>query len=557
MKNIITLQGYYDIFDDEPQLKESYLNGINKQVLIDYAMNYCSLSTIMGSDVNKILWPFFNTNDINTKFYKNLIIKISYIVRKGNGFPKILNVRSSLKFFELVQGREQLTYTNFSEQEIRQKLFKVYLLLNSENKSVSNRKNLNEQIVETALTFSIYSNVNCYFLRITELIKSCFFLEYCKEHIPFHFNVFLKNYGIDKWQDYTLYLYQIGKIILDKNIEEPVKIISIPIDDLDYAKKTAFFDKFCMQEIYQNDEDFTRIKSHPVIKNDKTAEYRIVFEQFFIEKTYKSLYFTFKEINDSFVGLDNYINKDQFRSDIGLKFSEKTLMNRILKDALGNKYKQLGYEKLKRDGNPDYYIRDGKHILLFECKDNLIGKKVIENADIEKFIIELKHLFLNNKNGKPKAIKQIINNIVTIRKGEFIEDKGIDTNNNVIYPILITHNSILSLPGVNILIDEWFFNELDLLKVDKKNIKHLTIIDINTFILFQGLISKKGNTIRELIDLYWKNYTRIENKKYEKVEDVVDEFRIKYQSFNDFVENRYEVNSYIMKKLLKYDQYFS
>jgi len=106
------------------------------------------------------------------------------------------------------------------------------------------------------------------------------------------------------------------------------------------------------------------------------------------------------------------------------------------------------------------------------------------------------------------------------------------------------------------LIDEWFFNELDLQKVDKKNIKHLTIIDINTFILFQGLISKKGNTIRELIDLYWKNYTRIENKKYEKVEDVVDEFRIKYQSFNDFVESRYEVNSFIMKKLIKYDQYF-
>jgi len=558
MDTIRTIQGYYDLFDDEPESIDSYLSGIDKTIMIDYAINYCSLSTIVEPDVNNIFWAFLNQMDIGTEFYVALRTKVSNIVIKKKEYPIILNIKTSLKFFELVQGRSMLPSGDLFDYEIRQRLLKVYLLLNSKNKSVRNRENFVEQIVEISLINSIYSNTNCYYLRITELIKSCLFLEYCKKSIPAHFDVFLSNYGIDKWQDYTLYLYQIGKIILEKDIEEPVKSISIPIDDIEYDKKTYFFDKFCMQEAYQDDADFTEIKSHPAIKNNETGEYRIVFEQFFIEKMYKSLYFTFKEINNSLKGSVNHINKDRFRSDIGLKFSEKVLTHRILKDALGNKYKQLGHEELTKDGNPDYYIRDGKYILLFECKDNLINKKVIDKGDINEFIDVMKGLFIINEDRKPKAIKQLINNIASIRKGEFIEDKGINIYNNVIYPILITHNTIFSLSGVNALIDEWFSEELnsDSRNFDKNNIKHLTIINISTLILYQGLISQKGMTIRELIDLYWKDYLMFENKKYPTAEAMVNELPIKFQSFDSYVENAFKTKNIITKGLLKYDQYF-
>jgi hypothetical protein len=556
MNTIRTIQGYKDLFDDEPQSIDSYLSGIDKTIMIDYAINYCSLSTIVEPDVNNIFWAFLNKMDVGTEFYNALITKVSYIVRNKKEYPIILNIKTSLKFFELVQGRELLSSNDLSDYEIRQRLLKVYLLLNSKNKTVTNRENFIEQIVEISLRYSIYSNTNCLYLRITELIKSCLFLEYCKENIPDHFDIFLKNYGINKWQEYTLYLHQIGNIIFEKDIEDPVKLISIPIDDLEYAKKTSFFDEFCMQETYQNDADFTKIKSQPVVKNNETGEYRIVFEQFFIEKMYKSLYFTFKEINDSFKDLDKYINPRTFRSNIGLNFSEKVLMNRILKDALGNKYKQLNHEELPRDGSPDYYTRDGKYILLFECKDNLINKKVVDNGNINEFIDVMKGLFISNKEGKPKAIKQLINNIISIRKGEFVEDKGINLDNNVIYPILITHNSIFSLSGINALIDEWFSNELDSQNVVEKNIKHLTLININTLILYQGLIAQKGNSIRELIDSYWKNYLKFENKKYPTVEAVVNELPIKFQSFDSYVENVFKNKNIITKGLLKYDQCF-
>ena len=74
-----------------------------------------------------------------------------------------------------------------------------------------------------------------------------------------------------------------------------------------------------MSEIYYNDKDYTNIKAKPVIKNEKKGEYNIIFEQFFIEKMFKGLYFNFKEINESFEVLRNIDNhcKAQVKKENG------------------------------------------------------------------------------------------------------------------------------------------------------------------------------------------------------------------------------------------------
>jgi len=556
MNNIKIILEFKDIFDEKPQPIDSYLNGINKQILIGYAIYYCSLSTMIIPDNKNILFAFLREYDKDIEFFKILKIKISHIINNSTKNPVILNNRTSLKFFELVKGRKIQNSIDLSDSEVRQRLLKVYLLLNASNKIITNTDNLKEIVIANSLIYSIYSDTNCRNLRLVELIKACLFLEYCQKHIPFHFEIFLKEYGLDKWQEYVLYLHQIGMLIIEQNINEPVKLISISIDDKDYAKKVAFFDKFCIQEIYQNDQDFTEIKSRPVEKNSETGDYRIVFEQFFVEKMYKSLYFIFKEINDSFIGSDKYINPTTFRSEIGFEFSEKILMNKILRDALGKKYKHLGYNELQKKGRPDYYIRDGKHILLFECKDNLIRKKVVESGDIEVFISEMKHIFLNNKEEKPKAIKQLINNIITIREGKFEEDNGINLNNNVIYPIIVTHNSIFSLPGINALLNDWFSTELEFNGINTNNIKDLTIIDIGTLVMYQGLFSQKNNSIRELIDSYWKKCKTENSKKLQTIEDVVCDFLIKYQPFNIYVDEFFKGKNFFTKEIKKYNDCF-
>jgi hypothetical protein len=548
---------YKDLFDDKPKNIDYYLNGISKEKLLESAIYYCSLSTLLDPELSNLVYPFLLECDKGTKLEEHIKLKVKEFLNKKNVLPVILNVRSSLKFFELAQNFDCQDNINLSESDIRERLLKVYLLLNKLHyKGLERKENFNELLVIQSLIHSIYSDTNRHYLRIVEFFKSCLFLKFCESHIPNHMTKFLHEFGISNWQEYVLNVHQLGMLIFERSIENPIIPIIIPIEDENYSKKVFFFDKFCLSDVYHNDKDFTYIKSKPVVKNEKEGEYYVIFEQFFIEKMFKGLYFIFNDINKSFETTEYFIKPAKFRSDFGKKFSEQVLLNKIIKDSIGKKYKHLGYEELQRKGLPDYYIRDGRNIFLFECKDNLISKEVIDTEDVDIFLKELHHIFVESEQGKQKAIKQLINNIMAIRNGEFIEDIGIKPNNNIIYPIIVTHNTIFSLTGINILVNEWFFKELDEQAIDKKNIRNITIININSLILLQGLLSQNEYNLKNIIESYWGAIDKVSRKKFPTREIVISERYKVSCSFDYFVESKFSGKIKLSKEFLKYEEYF-
>ncbi|WP_289062729.1 hypothetical protein [uncultured Zobellia sp.] len=545
---------YKDLFDDDQKDIHSYLDGIDRWTLIRHAIFFSSLSKKLKPELKYLFYPFLVESDKGSEFEFFLNDKIvKYIINNSGLEPVILNVKTSLKFFELVQNYNSVKNNSYSESEINKRLLKVYLILNENiNQKEDSLGNTNETIISNALTHSVYSETNNSYLRIAEFKKACLFFEYCKLYLPNHYSLFLEDFSINDWQEYVNYIHQIGMLYYDST--SPVTSISIPKEDKNYQKKVDFFDKFCLSEIYQNDADFTNIKSRPVFKKEDTEEYFIIFEQFFLEKMFKSIYFTFNAINDKLKGTEVFIKN--FKSDVGLFFSEKTLLNKIIKDALGNKYKHLGYEKLQKGGRPDYYIRNGKNIFLFECKDNLIKKSIVESSNIKQFVKELKNLFVENDKGQKKAIKQLISNIVDIRQGCFEEDQGINHKNNVIYPIIVTTNSIFSLPGVNLLLNEWFIDELRNSEIDNVDVKNITLININTLIVFSGLLKNNHLPLKVLIDSYWKRYQNFLNKKFDIREDIIFERYKVYMSFDNYIEQQNHGKYLLPNDFRQYQEYF-
>lgn len=533
---ITIVLGYNDIFEDEHDEIYSYLYGIDKWILIKAAAFYCS-SPSKNTLTNPFL-PFLLQNDIGTKYEQQLITKLISISENNNVKFEILNSRTSLKFFELIQNFDSNPSQDFSEEDINKKLLKVYLILNQKNKcDYCNNDQLSKRIIANSLIYSIYTDINFNHLKIAERIKASIFFEYCRIKLPQHYSIFLEQYGISSWKEYITYINEISSLLIEDDVNS-IPIITIAKNDINYDKKTFFFNKFCQQTDYEKDEDFSKIKANPVIKNHDTNEYYIIFEQFFIEKMFKGLFFTFKSINDKLKENAEYISN--FRSDFGINFTEKTLLNSILNDALGKKYKHLNSIELKRDGLVDYYIRDGKYIYLFECKDNLINKSIIENGNTEDFINELKKIFIETSNEKnktqKKAIKQLVHNIQEIRNGKFVEDKGIKTNNNEIYPIIISNNSIFSLEEINIMVNSWFFDHINDLDMKKNGIKNITIININTFILIKDLLRNNTLNLKNLIDLYWKKYELFYQGKYYTTTEVLDNRYLASISFDKFIE---------------------
>lgn len=556
LSNIRLILEYEDIFDENPNEIYSYLDGIDKWILIRSAIFYCSLSTKLEPELNYLFYPFLTEKDRGTSFEEKLKEKTIEFIDKHKGVnPIVINVRTSLRFFELIQSYDSKKKIELSQEKINKRLLKVYLLLNQKNNyEFGQRENYNEIIIANSLLYSIYSDTNLVYLRIAELIKACLFLEYCELSIPVHYSKFLSESGVLNWQEYVTYIHQIGMLFVNKNIDSPMPIVEVPKNDEVYEKKVAFLDKFCLTEIYQNDADYTKIKVNPVIKNYETGEYYIIFEQFFVEKMYKCLYFTFNAINSELKGKKEYV-KD-FKGDIGKYFSEKILLNKIIKDAIGKKYKHLGYSELQKEGRPDYYIRNGKNIFLFECKDNLIKKSVIESANIDQFISELDHIFIKSKDGQRKAIRQLIYNIKDIREGDFEEDKEINPTKNIIYPIIVTNNTIFSLAGMNLLINEWFFNELKICNIDIQGIKNLTLININTLILLQGLLSNNHFRIKALIDTYWQECNSLNNRKYPTEEVVMSKRFEVSMSFDKYIEGKISGRNIFTSVIRQYRRYF-
>lgn len=92
--------------------------------------------------------------------------------------------------------------------------------------------------------------------------------------------------------------------------------------------------------------------------------------------------------------------------------------------------------------------------------------------------------------------------------------------------------------GFNKLINQWFKEELEKIKkVDKKNIRPITVIDIDTLILYQDYFKDGKLKLHKLIDEY-HSYTDLSIKVTTK-EAVID----KLLSFPSYVSMKHAINS--------------
>jgi len=229
-------------------------------------------------------------------------------------------------------------------------------------------------------------------------------------------------------------------------------------------------------------------------------------------------------------------------------------------DAFKDKYKHLGAKELTDSGLPDYYIRNGNKILLIENKDNLIAKSLMDKYDTKEFIHKLKQCFIESDSSpknKIKAIKQLSNNICNILNGKWKSyDPNLKEKCCVIYPIIVVHHKEFTLSGINTKVNDWFKEELLSRGIEQQKIKNVTIIDIDTLIVYQGLLSESKNNIFNLIDEYWNKNNSGCNKKYSNVYEVINSLPEKYKSFDRFISRKFRNRNIFTSQIQQYSKYF-
>lgn len=552
---------YSKIFPDRNETVEELSYGIPKTLIFQAGTTFLANQTLdnKSSSLLEVTDNWFRT--ANRSFKEEIINRINkYYSEKEISTLNILSPLTSLRLIQLgakFSDHEEQK----SEMQIEIDLYKIYLLLNEAYVQLHNAssdyialKYPNIQLGLLLLNMSFSSSDLTNYIHSREFycqsVKAMFLFDFLQKtpELKEHLGIFKRKYNITSLEEYYSRIFGFIQPTAQKEKEGFIEFTVEKENDLEFVSKIS------IQEYSDKDDvDFKLVRQYPLVQTGKNT-YRITHPLFFTDKLYKSLYFEFSKINEN---LNNGLIKN-FREFYTSNFSEKLLLYEIMKYCLKSRYLQFTGSEIAQlgiKGAPDYYIRNGKYIFLIENKDCLIKAVVKENPVFENIETELRKKFYEKENGKGVGIKQIVGNIEKVLTIQNSYDKHYNPQKVIIYPILIVHDIVYDCPGLNHLFNNWFLAELELLKekgLEIKNVRPLIVLNIDTLIRTAEVLRLGGITLKELIELYYKNIV-LQKGNYKSQEEMESKLTKVYLSSTKVIEDWLEKNKKLMgNRILDY-----
>lgn len=558
------------VFDEKPQPLEKYLQGMSQKTVLDittFLLGFATGNSKFDSHY-ELLSMFFRKE--NNDFANEVNTKLNALQAKYKTPIKIINPATALQIFEFA-------FDHLDDQEIQTpaeieiNIFKAILAQNEVNTQLQEKAGDSTQhlpmpgmlfMLTLSQNFPFFDLLN-YDLRevfATQTIKSIFLFEFLSEHPDTGplLTAYLAAFNLTEWKDFLKGVMPLMIATLKKDREAYTDIVVSPGPDFD--ESTAFIEKLILKdEEPLQDYDFRKIRGNPFFKVEEGV-YRVIYDLFVVELIHKGLYFKLSEINNGLPQEDMIKNFRSFYTD---EFSERYLLYRLLASIYQKRYVKFTGSEMKAEGydaEPDYYIRNGRKVFLFESKDILINAEVKTTYDFGLHEPEFrKKLYYEDKTGKGgvvkranKAVLQLTHNIVRLLDKKFSFDQNYKANHLVIYPIVILYDRMYQVPGLNYLVNEWYQAELLNLQAQGwpiENLQPITIIDIDCLILHQDVLRNRNIVLEEVIDAY-HHFVKINSKKaFQDLDDARQYYQDKTISFPYFM-----TNYVIGKKLYQFPQ---
>lgn len=339
------------------------------------------------------------------------------------------------------------------------------------------------------------------------LIKAAYFFEFCENDAEYqtYLNAFTNSLGLKSYRDYLHAIIAPYLIYMTSGASSPKFRI-----DLSNKLAVAFFTQLSINGEPIIRADFKTLRQFPIFKSDNNT-FVFLFNNFFVDKLYQSFLFDFVKVLQSL----NYhaMNYGKLKTDMGNRFSEHWLFYRTMQNCFINygQVRKTGEELkiLLKEAEPDYYIRDGRKIFLFEFKDVQLRAdvKATENAAViqEELLEKIDESARARPKAQQKAVRQLLNGIIRIFNNDYIQASvdSFDPMQVMVYPIFVHTDVTLETEGVNYFLKE----KLNVLIKDaglpKFRIKDLIIINIDMLLALQDLFCKKqislANSINEFL----------------------------------------------------------
>lgn len=246
--------------------------------------------------------------------------------------------------------------------------------------------------------------------------------------------------------------------------------------------------------------------------------YSIISMEFFIDKMFQSFLFDFAFVLTKHKAATKINSYPELKTLIGTVFTENYLFYEVVNGCFAKTCKKLisgqGLKAFLGNGEPDFYIRKGKNIFVFEFKDVMLNAKTKHSESIEQIKSEILQLFESStiekstgkqkKKPQAKGITQLLNVIETkldiiIQKADRIEI----TDKFNVYPIIVYQDCCFDIEGVRYILNEKF-NEKKIISniPDKYMIKPLVMMPIEMMISLEDYFNDGRLQLDNLINDY-------------------------------------------------------
>lgn len=543
--------GYKDIFDDYESVEISeLLDGIPTSNAIQIAGYFMAQLHTVERDASLQL-EFLNmwAGRLPNKIQATVSEFVNRVSNSQNASFSFLDNVSSLTLIEhiLVHHNDLAMLEDLTpEQELN--LFKAYLYCSQKwideqlpAFDKSTQKEIHEILLPAQLPYQEILELKDF--RI-QFIKAIYFFRFCEQDEVFidYLNIFLAEYNLSSWHDYLMNLLQ---LYLRKFEQLQTPSVTEVTDD--HPEIINFLSELSIDvNSFKSDIDFLGIRNKPIYALNRN-QYLFLNLNFLVDKIYQGIQFDFARVlvskSAEFKGKP-IKNVPQFLAIFGEKFSESGLFYSVMNYVFGKSgyilHSGESIIEFFEEGEPDFYIRDKGKIYLFEFKNVYLGTQLKHSKDFETIRDGIFEKFVENKNGKPKGVTQLVSTIQKLRNGEFEKFDHFDYRNVIIYPVIVYVDFSFNLVGVNYLLNREMRRRIEETKIPNQgNIKGLVMIDLDSLIKFQDLFREKKLKINHCFN----NYLEYVRRGYI---DPLD----KISTFNQFIHNLTADMDYDTPKML-------
>ena len=356
---------------------------------------------------------------------------------------------------------------------------------------------------------------------------------------------YMKCRKINSMWEFLFSFFNIYSLFSNGNQNLGNKQFGFPLKENDTYYNYALMNFLCINpfEYKSNEQQQLRyfgIKTKPLFRDENM--YYVLDWNFFCEQLYIGFLFDFYNVS----GIEGTkLNKKEiksfpdFKSYLGQEVTEKSFFVPIMREIFTKKGSVIlnDTQQNKNSSFPDFYVRQGKYIYVFEFKDNIMPSNIADGYDFDRIKNDIDNKFIKSAN-KKKALYQLSDSISQILNDSFkeyddFENKGIKRRNLIVYPIIVYTDYKYGFSGVNDYLQKQFVKILaENSNIDRKqNIKKLTHIDFEFF--FMNMLKLKSGvlSLRTLIDDYHKKIDN-EVKSHSRNPDI-EKFPNLYKSFED------------------------